>query len=171
MTWRGIPVTTPARTLADLAAVVHAPQLARAMHQADILHGTTPDDVEAVLQRRPRSKGAATLREVVWGDQGRTLSKLEGAFIRLLKANNLPLPKTNRPAGGRFVDCRWPEQKLTVELDSYRYHRSRRAWELDRKRERQAYARGDQFRRFTWGDVVEHPRPTLDELNAVLEPV
>ena len=43
--------------------------------------------------------------------------------------------------------------KLTVELDSYRYHRSRHAWELDRKREREAYARGDQFRRFTWGDI------------------
>jgi hypothetical protein len=171
MTWKGIPVTTPARTLADLAAVVHAPQLARAMHQADVLHGTTPDDVEAVLQRRPRSKGAATLREVVWGDQGRTLSKLESAFIRLLKANKLPLPKTNRPAGGRFVDCRWPEHKLTVELDSYRYHRSRHTWELDRKRERQAYARGDQFRRFTWGDVVEHPTPTLTELHAVLPSV
>jgi very-short-patch-repair endonuclease len=171
VTWKGIPVTTPARTLVDLAAVVSAEDLARAMHQADVLHGTTPDDVEAVLQRRPRRKGAATLREVVWGDQGRTLSKLERAFIRLLKANDLPLPKTNRPAGGRFVDCRWPEHKLTVELDSYRYHRSRHAWELDRKRERQAYARGDQFRRFTWGDVVEHPRPTLDELNAVLEPV
>jgi hypothetical protein len=77
---------------------------------------------------------------VLWGDAERILSKLEKAFIRLLKANGLPLPVTNRPAGGRFVDCRWPEHKLTVELDSYRYHRSRHAWELDRKRERQAYA-------------------------------
>jgi hypothetical protein len=168
MTWRGIPVTTPARTLVDLAAVVSDAELARAVHQAGVLHGTTPGDVEAVLQRRPRAKGAATLREVLWGDQGKLLSKLERAFITLLKQNGLPLPKTNRLAGGRVVDCRWPEHKLTVELDSYRYHRSRHAWELDRKRERQAYARGDQFRRYTWGDVVEHPRPTLKELRAVL---
>jgi very-short-patch-repair endonuclease len=76
--------------------------------------------------------------------------------------------QTNRPAGGRRVDCRWPEQRLTVELDSYRYHRSRHAWEQDRRREREAYARGDQFRRFTWGDVFEDPRQMLAELRALL---
>jgi very-short-patch-repair endonuclease len=170
-TWKGIPVTTPARTLVDLAAVVSAEELSRAVHQADVLHGTTPDDVETVLRRRPNAKAAAKLRKVLWGDADRILSRLEKAFIRLLEQHRLPLPVTNRPAGGRFVDCRWPKHKLTVELDSYRYHRSRHAWELDRKRERQAYARGDQFRRYTWGDVVEHPRPTLKELRAVLASV
>jgi very-short-patch-repair endonuclease len=171
MTWRGIPVTTPARTLVDLVAVVSADALARAVHQAGVLHGTTPDDVEAVIKRRPRSKGIADLREVLHGDGKRILSKLERAFIRLLEVNDLPLPKTNRLAGGLFVDCRWPEHKLTVELDGYRYHRSRHAWQQDRLRERQAYARGDQFRRYTWADVVEHPRPVLEELRAVLAPV
>lgn len=169
--WKGIPVTTPARTLADLAAVVSAEALARAVHQADVLHGTTPDDVEAVLLRRANTKHARKLRIILWGDGERILSRLEKAFIELLKANKLPLPRTNRPAGGRLVDCRWPEQKLTVELDGYRYHRSRHAFEQDRKRERQAYARGDQFRRYTWGDVVEHPAATLGELRAVLIPV
>jgi hypothetical protein len=171
MTWKSIPVTTPARTLVDLAAVVSADELARAVHQADVLHDTTPDDVEAVIKRRPTSKGIADLRRVLHGDGERILSKLERAFIQLLKANELPLPATNRPANGLFVDCRWPEHKLTVELDGYRYHRSRHAWQNDRKRERDAYARGDQFRRYTWADVVEDPRPTLKELRAVLVPV
>jgi hypothetical protein len=58
-----------------------------------------------------------------------------------------------------------------VELDGYRFHRSRHAWELDRLRERQAYARGDEFRRYTYGDVVEHPAAALTELRAVLAPV
>ena len=71
----------------------------------------------------------------------------------------LPLPNTNRPAGGRYVDCRWPDHALTVELDGYRYHSSRHAWEHDRRREREAYARGDDFRRYTYGDVFEQPRP------------
>lgn len=167
-TWKGIPVTTPARTLVDLAESLSADELARAVHQADVLHKTTPDQVEAVLRRRPTAKNAATLRDVIWGDQGRILSKLERAFIRLLKANKLPLPVTNRPKDGLFVDCRWPEHKLTVELDGYRYHRSRHSWQQDRNRERDAYARGDQFRRYTWQDVVERPDPTLDELGAVL---
>ena len=68
---------------------------------------------------------------------------------------------TNRPAGGRYVDCRWVEERLTVELDGYRYHSSRHAWELDRRREREAYARGDEFRRYTYGDVFEQPAPML----------
>jgi hypothetical protein len=56
MTWKGIPVTTPARTLADLAESFSPDALARAMHQADVLHGTTPDDVDEVLQRSPTRK-------------------------------------------------------------------------------------------------------------------
>jgi very-short-patch-repair endonuclease len=71
-------------------------------------------------------------------------------------------------AGGRRVDCRWPERTLTVELDGYRYHRSRHAWEQDRRREREARARGDDFRRFTYGDLLEDPRYLLAELRALL---
>jgi very-short-patch-repair endonuclease len=67
-----------------------------------------------------------------------------------------------------YVDCRWREQRLTVELDSYRFHRSRRAWEQDRERERAARARGDKFRRLTWRDVVEDPGATVSELRALL---
>ncbi|HYU60912.1 MAG TPA: hypothetical protein VEK39_09130 [Solirubrobacterales bacterium] len=78
------------------------------------------------------------------------------------------LPQTNRLVGGRRVDCRWPEQRLTVELDGYRYHRSRHAWEQDRRREREARARGDEFRRYTYGDVFEHPRLMLRELGELL---
>jgi hypothetical protein len=166
--WKAIPVTTPARTLVDLAGALHPGELSRAVHEAGIHHGTTPDEVEEVLGRRPNAKGAAALRTILWGDRGKTLSRLEREFLQMLRKHDLPLPLTNRLAGGRLVDCRWPERKLTVELDSYRYHRSRHAWELDRKRERQAYARGDDFRRYTWGDVVEHPAPTVRELRSVL---
>jgi hypothetical protein len=67
------------------------------------------------------------------------------------------------------VDCRWPEQRLTVELDSYRYHGSRRAWEQDRAREREARARGDEFRRYTYGDVEEEPRLMLADLQELLQ--
>jgi hypothetical protein len=55
-----------------------------------------------------------------------------------------------------------------VELDSYRYHRSRHAWNADRHREREAYARGDQFRRYTWADVFDDPTLMLRELRTLL---
>jgi very-short-patch-repair endonuclease len=79
-------------------------------------------------------------------------------------------PLTNRVAGGRRVDCRWPERRLTLELDGYRYHHYRHAWEQDRCREREARALGDDFRRYSYGDVVEAPGPMLRELQAVLRP-
>ena len=122
-------------------------------------HRTTPAKVEAILARCPNAPGAGKLRRVLRGDAQVTLSKLESAFLALLRGEGLPLPRTNRPAGGRRVDCRWPEHRLTVELDSYRYHHSRHAWEQDRRREREAHARGDDFRRYTYGDVLEDPRP------------
>jgi very-short-patch-repair endonuclease len=167
-TWHGIPVTTVARTLVDLAGVLATGDLARACHEAGVRHGTTPAMVDAVLARRRRWPGATKLRKVLHGEVRVTLSKLEAKFIKDLRAEGLVLPQTNRPAGGRRVDCRWPEHRLTVELDGYRYHHSRHAWEQDRRREREARARGDEFRRYTYGDVFEHPALMLSELRALL---
>ena len=163
-----IPVTTVARTLVDLAALLPVDSLARACHEAGVLYGTTPAQVEAVLERRPRSRGAAELRAVLRGDVHVTLSALERRFLARLEAAGLPMPQTNRPADGRRVDCRWAAQRLTVEVDGYRYHRSRHAWEQDRRREREARARGDEFRRYTYGDVFEEPRFMLAELGSLL---
>jgi Transcriptional regulator, AbiEi antitoxin len=164
----GIPVTTVSRTLVDLAGVLPERVLARTCHEAEVRHRTTPNQVEAVLSRLPNRPGARTLRKILHGDVNVTLSRLEDRFLALLRETGLPLPETNRPAGGRRVDCRWPEYQLTVELDSYRYHGSRHAWERDRHREREAYARGDEFRRYTWADVFEDPTLMLQELTALL---
>jgi len=152
----------------DLAGVLGSEALARACHEAGVRYGTTPMQVEAVLHRRWNNRGVSRLRSILCGDVRVTLSKLEGTFLKRLRAAGLALAVTNRPAGGRRVDCRWPAQRLTVELDSYRYHHTRHAWEQDRRREREAHARGDQFRRYTYGDVFEHPRPMLRELGELL---
>jgi very-short-patch-repair endonuclease len=167
-TCRGIPVTALARTLVDLAAVLTLDDLARACHEAGVRWSTTPAEVEDALGRRPSSRGAAKLRRVLRGEVHVTLSKLERRFLALLRAAGLALPRTNRPAGGRRVDCRWPEVRLTVELDGYRYHHSRHAWEQDRRREREARFLGDEFRRYTYGDVFEESRFMLSELRGLL---
>jgi hypothetical protein len=133
-----------------------------------VRHQTTPAQVEQVLARRPSTPAAANLRAVLSGEAHVTLSKLEERFLALLREHGLPLPQTNRPAGGRRVDCRWPDHHLTVELDSYRYHGSRHAWEHDRRREREAYARGEEFRRYTYGDVYEDSRLMLAELRDLI---
>jgi hypothetical protein len=167
--FRGIPTATVPRTLVDLAAELPADALARACHEAQVKYRTAPRHVEAALSRRPNSPGARTLRGVLTGGEPVTLSTLEKRFLDLLRDNDLPLPVTNRAAGGRRVDCRWPDVPLTVELDSYRYHASRHAWEQDRRREREAHARGDHFRRYTYGDVNESPRLMLNELRDLLK--
>lgn len=114
------------------------------------------------------SPGAAGLRRILGGDVPVTLSKLEVRFLDRLREAGLMLAEANRPAGGRRVDCRWPDQRLTVELDSYRYHSSRHAWEQDRRRELEARARGDNFPRYTYGDVFEQPEAMLAELRELL---
>jgi hypothetical protein len=118
--------------------------------------------------RRPNSPAAGSLRRILRGDIHVTLSKREQRFLAVLRANGLPLPLTNRLAGGSLVDCRWPERRLTVELDSYRYHHSRHAWEQDRRREREARVRGDEFRRYTYADVFDEIELMLSELGALL---
>jgi very-short-patch-repair endonuclease len=167
---KGIPVTTVPRTLVDLATHLPLDALARACHEAGVRYATKPAQVEAVLARRPNSPGAKKLRRVIHGDVHVTLSKLEANFLELLRNANLPLPDTNRHAGTRRVDCRWPEHRLTVELDGYRFHNSRHSWEQDRHREREARARGDDFRRYTWADVEETPGSMLRELTTAMTP-
>ncbi|HEX3317077.1 MAG TPA: hypothetical protein VHR88_03600 [Solirubrobacteraceae bacterium] len=161
--WRGIPVTTVPQTLLDLAATLSPDDLARACHEAGVRYRTTPKEVRAVIRRN--TSGAKTLRAVLDGDVHVALSKLERRFLARLRAAGLPLPVTNRLAGTKRVDCRWPEHRLTVELDGYRFHNSRYAWEQDREREREAHRRGDQFRRFTYEDVGE--RAILDEIRSL----
>ena len=167
-TYRGIPVTTPAQTLVDIAPRLGDDDLALACHEAGVKYKTTPKRVKAILSRYPNAPGAGKLKRIMIGDTRLSLSALERRFLELLREEDLPLPITNRPEDGRYVDCRWPSYRLTVELDSYGFHNSRHSWEQDRRRERQAYARGDDFRRYTWGDVFEDPRQMLAELRELL---
>lgn len=167
-TYRGVPVTTVTWTLVDLAAVIGEEDLARACHEAGALHRTTPRHLEAMLARRPNAKGAGALRRVLFGEVPVTLSQLEARFLAVLSEHGLPLPVTNKLAGERRIDCRWPGHALTVELDSYRFHSSRFSWEEDREREREARRRGDEFRRFTYDDVFVDLRYMLGQLGGLL---
>jgi hypothetical protein len=155
--WKGIPTTTVLQTLIDLTPSMSTDQLAKAAHEAQVRFGI-----------RPNPAMPPKLRAILLGDTPVTLSELEARFLTLLAENGLPRPQTNRLASKRRVDCRWPAHRLTVELDSYTFHNTRHAWEQDRKREREAHARGDEHRRYTYGDVFEDPRQMLAELHALL---
>jgi predicted transcriptional regulator of viral defense system len=163
-----IPCTTVPRTIVDLAAVLGDDALARVFHEANVKYGTTPAQVEAVLKRKGNATGARVLRAVIHGKLKVSLSVLEREFLAALKRAGLPLPDTNVRIGNYRVDCRWTDLGITVELDSYRYHRSRYAWEQSHSREREARRRGDEWRRFTYDDVFGDQTYMLSELRKLL---
>lgn len=169
-TLNNIPITTVPRTLVDLAGQLSLDELAYAAHQAEVLHRTRPAHVAAAIERHPNAKGVGSLRALFHGGTPMTLSHLERAFLDVLKEEGLPLPQTNRHIDGHYVDCRWPEHRLTVELDGFAYHHTRHAWEQDRRRARVARARGDEFRRYTYGDVVEDRHLMIAELKCTIPP-
>lgn len=168
--WQGIRVTTVARLLVDLAPCTPLSALARIHHEARARFNVRPEAIEAVLARRPTTTNAATLLAVIRGDAPVLLSRLERGFRSFLDENGLPIPAFNRPQGAHFVDCRWRAHRLTVELDSFRFHNDRRTWERDRQRDRDALDRGDRIRRFTWRDVFEDQRHMLGQLERLLAP-
>ena len=160
-TFQGIPITSVARTLLDTAPKLTPAQLTRACHEAWVRHNVTPRHVEACIARNPTKPGAAKLRAALGSDV--TLSKLEDAFLALLREHGMPQPRTNVDHRGDKVDCHWPQLGLTVELLSYRFHASRKAFEADVARRRRS-----SHLAFTWGDVIERPGQTIAELSRAI---
>jgi hypothetical protein len=153
----GIPITTVPRILLDLAPTTAPAQLTRLCHEAWVRHVCGRDQVEACIARNPTKKGATKLRRALGSDV--TLSVLEDAFLELLRAHGLALPRTNIDHHGDKVDCHWPHLDLTVELLSFRYHATRHAFEQDVARRR----RSDHLA-YTYGDIVERGAATIAEL-------
>jgi hypothetical protein len=79
-----------------------------------------------------------------------------------------PSPPPEHPGAAKLRSITSGETKISLSRLEKRFHNSRHSWEQDGKRERQAYARGDDFRRYTWGDVFERPRLMLAELRAIV---
>jgi hypothetical protein len=157
----GIPILSVARTLLDLAPHLTPDQLTRACHEAWHRHRTSPDDVARCIARNPHKKGIAKLRRALGADD--VLSPLEVGFLRLMRDHGLPLPRTNIDVAGDKVDCHWPEHGLTVELQSYRYHATRQAFEDDIARRRRSG-----HLPFSYGDVFDRGRQTATEIAARL---
>jgi len=165
---RGIPSLTVPSLMIDLARHLDRDELGTIAQKADALHNVSVDAIAAAARRRGPFPGIQKLRELYIGDAPILLSELEHRFHTVLVEKALPPPKTNRREQEGFVDCRWPGHHLTVELDSYRFHRSRQAWESAYRRRRAARARGDEFRAYTWFDVAEDQTHMLGELAELL---
>lgn len=158
-----IPMTSVPRVLLDLAPALTPSELCRAAHEGWIRHGTTPAGVKACIARNPTKKGAPKLLRAIGSDV--TLSDLEDGFLELLAQHDLPRPRTNIDRGGDKVDCHWAHLGLTIELLSFRFHGTRRAFEDDVARRRRS-----RHLAYTWGDVFERGAQTAVELALLLGP-
>ena len=137
----GIPVTTVARTLLDLAAVETTPRLQRALNEAERLRLADRTPLTELFARHPNAKGVATLRRLT-PDDTVTRSELERRFLAFCDRHGLPKPRMNTTIAGIEVDAYWPQHDLVVELDGFAYHSSHRAFHVDRERDRALTVRG-----------------------------
>ncbi len=168
---RRIPVTTPARTLLDLAAVVDRRSLERAVERAEALRIFDLTAIRAVLAAHPRRAGSSALRSVLqlWVQPSHSRSELEERFLILCDTQDIPLPLTNVRVGPYEVDFLWRMQRVIGETDGHRHHGTRAAFERDRERDARLSAAGYRVVRFTYRQVIEHPAFVAGVLSSVLE--
>ncbi len=164
-----IPVTTVARTLVDLATVVHRSALEYAIHRAESRRMVTPEKLRAVLARLPGRQGTAIVRAILDAPQHELDSKTRGPaerrFLAICHGAALPPPRVNEwialpiASGGLEVDFHWPHTRLVVEIDERRTHQTTRALLNDPTRDRALIAAG-------WG-VLRFAEAGLDRPEVV----
>ena len=169
----GIPITTVARTLLDLAATVSAHRLERALAQAERPRLYDHRALHDVLARANGHRGKAALASAVTQEPQLTRSELEALFLTLARAAGLPPPLVNStldvPDRGRLdPDFHWPTHQLIVETDGYDTHRTRAAFQADRRRDAAPTAAGYTVLRFTNRHVTRHPETVIRRLRALM---
>jgi very-short-patch-repair endonuclease len=150
---RGIPVTTPTRTIADLNRALAA---------------GWPGSVSARdLRKAIRQAGVIGLPI---GDEGgdRTRSDLERDFLRLCRRHRLPRPEVNVPIGPHLIDFLWTDKQLVVETDSYLYHRGKVAFQDDHRRDLDLRRRGYEVIRLSEQQIDDEPGRVAETLVATL---
>ncbi|HTU87457.1 MAG TPA: DUF559 domain-containing protein [Solirubrobacteraceae bacterium] len=152
----GIPVTSVARTICDLAATESASELERAFQEALYRRLVTPRALAAVLAREPTRRGAAAIRALI-RDPRLTRSQRERLLLRLIDQAQLPRPVTNVRTHGQLVDVLWPNERLIVEFDGWGAHGHRHAFENDRKRDQILVAAGYRVVRITDRQLLDEP--------------
>ena len=161
-----IPCTTIARTLLDLAEVMVEGPLESALNEADASRRLDLHAIDDQLQRNATRTGAKRLRAALRLYQPRQAppeSRLEEDFLRRIRAAGLPEPRRQvlldledgEPAFR--VDFMWPEHRAVVETDGNEYHGTRRAFEIDRRRDQRLMQAGWRFARITWRQLRDDP--------------
>jgi very-short-patch-repair endonuclease len=154
----GIAVTTPARTLLDLAATFTPANLERAFGEAQILQLLDEDALHEALARHPGRRGAARIRALV--DEpclGIPRNVMERRFLKLCREARLPRPEVNHPWGRWEIDFLFREHGVAVETDGRAAHTRRAQFQRDREKDRDLQLAGLIALRFTYAEVMRRP--------------
>ena len=167
----GIPITSPARTILDLAAE-NPQQLERALAEAQARRLVTDSDLSRLLARYPGRPGSRALRRLLAGpgEALRTRSEAERRFLALVRRARLPAPESNVRLGDWEVDFLWRDRGLIVEVDGYRFHSSARAFERDRAKEAAIRGMGLELIRVSWRQLTTEPEATAASVARALGP-
>lgn len=166
-THRGIRVTSPARTLLDIAPRLSEPELARALNDGRLERRLHPSELEELLARLPSHPGAKRVRPHLT-TTGPTRSQLEDTFLAFIHAHGLPEPQINFRVAGYEVDVLFADQRVIVELDSWEFHQDRRTFERDRQRDADTLAAGYVTVRITWARLISDPGGEARRLRGIL---
>jgi very-short-patch-repair endonuclease len=167
---RGIPVTSPLRTLLDLAAIVPARTLRRAVRQALALRLVHHGALVAAVTSAGRRRGIRALRAILADGPAPTRSALEDVVLDLILRTGLRMPDINvaLTLDGRRVipDFRWPALRLVVEADGAAWHDDPLARADDAERQALLEEHGERVLRVSWRQAVGSPAQTLARIAA-----
>lgn len=165
----GMPITSVARTIVDLTAVLRPQQELEVIEHADRAHLLNLLAVTRALDRRPHLRGAGHLRSIIEDYAGAPdiRSALERRFLTLIRKAGLPEPLLNARVAGFIVDVHWPQWRLVVELDSRGYHLSPRAFEADRVRDAKLQRLRITTLRITDKRMKSSPAEVIDDILAL----
>ena len=152
----GIPTTSAARTILDLAASEPL-EAERALNEARIARLVSDPSLNEQFSRYPRHRGTAALKEATRTEPAFTRSEAERRAVDLIRRAGLPAPEVNQRVEGYEVDLVWRDHNLIVEIDGYTFHSTRRAFERDRRRDQALVAAGWRVVRVTWRQLTERP--------------
>lgn len=160
---QGLRVTTPERTLLDLAARSTLRELRQALARAERLGLFDRPRLLELAGRHSKRRGVGQLRVLVEerGEADFTRSEAEARFLELVRRSKLPRPELNVHLEGFEVDFLWRKPGLVVEVDGFEFHSSRRAFESDRRRDARLAAAGFRVVRVTWRQLEGRPEEVL----------
>jgi very-short-patch-repair endonuclease/predicted transcriptional regulator of viral defense system len=166
----GIPATSPARTLVDIANVVSRRHLEQAVAAAEEQRRVDPQRLAAYAAGMAARHGARRLLEVLQAGQEPALtdSEAEEVLLAIVRGGGLPEPRLNVMVGGFRVDFYWPEAGVVLEVDGFAVHGLPRRFEGDRRRDLRLAAVGLQVVRVTWSQITKEPGEVLALLAQVL---